>query len=105
MLFRCSWLPDMVTVLGRFSGEPTPIRTTVKKTISEFRRTHSDTWAYQKSSFSEEQLEVCLFAHSLIPSLRQHGTHWCRRVDKGVDEVWLIVLAAIYEMCFDGFGG
>ncbi|CAM6088632.1 unnamed protein product [Calypogeia fissa] len=53
-----SWLPDMVTLLGRFIGEPTPIRSTVKKTIAEFRRTHSDTWAYQKSSFSEEQLEV-----------------------------------------------
>ncbi|KAL3680307.1 hypothetical protein R1sor_023263 [Riccia sorocarpa] len=53
-----TWLPDMVTLLGRFGGESSLIKSTVKKTIAEFRRTHSDTWAYQKDSFSEEQLEV-----------------------------------------------
>ncbi|BBN11909.1 proteasome activator subunit 4 [Marchantia polymorpha subsp. ruderalis] len=53
-----TWLPDTVTLLGRFSGESSLIKSTVKKVISEFRRTHSDTWAYQKDSFSEEQLEV-----------------------------------------------
>ncbi|KAL2630922.1 hypothetical protein R1flu_015608 [Riccia fluitans] len=53
-----TWLPDMVTLLGRFRGESSLIKSTVMKAIAEFRRTHSDTWAYQKDSFSEEQLEV-----------------------------------------------
>jgi len=53
-----SWLPEMVTQLIAFNREPAPIRSTVTKTIAEFRRTHSDTWSFQKSSFSEEQLEV-----------------------------------------------
>lgn len=76
-----SWLPDMVTLLGRFIGEPTPIRSTVKKSIAEFRRTHSDTWAYQKSSFSEEQLEVHSFwwsSLSLSPDRMP-----CTRVELG----------------------
>eukprot|EP01018_Ginkgo_biloba_P025846 Gb_04235 [translate_table: standard] len=53
-----SWLPDTVTLLAHFIGEPSPIRTTVMKAIAEFRRTHADTWSIQKDSFSEEQLEV-----------------------------------------------
>ncbi|OVA12326.1 Protein of unknown function DUF3437 [Macleaya cordata] len=53
-----SWLPDHVTLLARFIGEPSPVRSTVMKAVAEFRRTHADTWSIQKDSFSEEQLEV-----------------------------------------------
>ncbi|XP_042519744.1 proteasome activator subunit 4 isoform X2 [Macadamia integrifolia] len=53
-----SWLPDHVTLLARFIGEPSPVRSTVTKAVAEFRRTHADTWNFQKDSFSEEQLEV-----------------------------------------------
>ncbi|PIA58294.1 hypothetical protein AQUCO_00500316v1 [Aquilegia coerulea] len=52
------WLPDHVTLLARFIGEPSPVRSTVMKAVAEFRRTHADTWNVQKDSFSEEQLEV-----------------------------------------------
>jgi proteasome activator subunit 4 len=52
------WLPEMVTVLARFHQESWPIRGTVTKTVSEFRRTHLDTWEFQQDSFTEEQLEV-----------------------------------------------
>jgi hypothetical protein len=48
----------MVTVLARFNQESWPIRGTVTKTVSEFRRTHLDTWEFQQHSFTEEQLEV-----------------------------------------------
>ena len=48
----------MVTQLIAFNREPAPIRNTVTKTIAEFRRTHSDTWSFQKTAFSDEQLEV-----------------------------------------------
>lgn len=53
-----SWLPEHVTLLARFSGEPSPVKSTVTKAVAEFRRTHADTWNLQKDSFTEEQLEV-----------------------------------------------
>ncbi|KAJ6770850.1 PROTEASOME ACTIVATOR COMPLEX SUBUNIT 4 [Salix purpurea] len=53
-----SWLPDHVTLLACFGGEPSPVKSTVTKAIAEFRRTHADTWNVQKDSFTEEQLEV-----------------------------------------------
>ncbi|KAE8725691.1 Proteasome activator subunit 4 [Hibiscus syriacus] len=53
-----SWLPDHVTLLALFSGEPSPVKSTVTKAVAEFRRTHADTWNVQKDSFTEEQLEV-----------------------------------------------
>ncbi|KAL4185907.1 hypothetical protein AMTRI_Chr10g8130 [Amborella trichopoda] len=53
-----SWLPDTITLLARFVGEPSPVKSTVTKTIAEFRRTHADTWSIQKDCFTEDQLEV-----------------------------------------------
>ncbi|KAL5803775.1 hypothetical protein ACOSQ3_030575 [Xanthoceras sorbifolium] len=53
-----SWLPDHVTLLARFAGEPSPVKSTVTKAVAEFRRTHADTWNLQKDQFTEEQLEV-----------------------------------------------
>ncbi|GAB2279785.1 hypothetical protein Dimus_014424 [Dionaea muscipula] len=53
-----SWLPAHVTLLARFVDEPTPVRSTVTKAVAEFRRTHADTWNFQKDQFTEEQLEV-----------------------------------------------
>jgi ethanolamine utilization microcompartment shell protein EutL len=51
-------LPEHVTLLARFAGEPAPVKSTVTKAVAEFRRTHADTWNVQKNSFTEEQLEV-----------------------------------------------
>ncbi|KAL9274388.1 Proteasome activator subunit 4-like protein [Drosera capensis] len=53
-----SWLPAHVTLLARFVVEPAPVRSTVTKAVAEFRRTHADTWSFQKDQFTEEQLEV-----------------------------------------------
>ncbi|XP_047151805.1 proteasome activator subunit 4 [Vigna umbellata] len=53
-----SWLPEHVTLLARFSGEPSPVKSTVTKAVAEFRRTHADTWNVQKELFTEDQLEV-----------------------------------------------
>ena len=55
-----SWLPEHATLLARFVGEPSPVKTTVTKAVAEFRRTHADTWSVQKDSFTEEQLEARL---------------------------------------------
>ena len=52
------WLPEHVTLLAYFVGEPSPVKSTVTKAVAEFRRTHADTWNFQKDSFTEEQLEV-----------------------------------------------
>ncbi|WCJ32534.1 Proteasome activator subunit 4 [Euphorbia peplus] len=52
------WLPEHVTLLARFGGEPSPVKSTVTKAVAEFRRTHADTWNFQKDLFTEEQLEV-----------------------------------------------
>ncbi|KAJ3677569.1 hypothetical protein LUZ60_003293 [Juncus effusus] len=53
-----SWLPNHVTLLAKFITEPYPINITVTKTVAEFRSSHADTWDIQKSSFTEDQLEV-----------------------------------------------
>ncbi|KAJ8754928.1 hypothetical protein K2173_015440 [Erythroxylum novogranatense] len=53
-----SWLPKHVTLLARFGGEPSPVKSTVTKAVAEFRRTHADTWNIQKVLFTEDQLEV-----------------------------------------------
>lgn len=53
-----SWLPEHVTLLARFVGESSPVRSTVTKAVAEFRRTHADMWNFQKDQFTEDQLEV-----------------------------------------------
>lgn len=58
--FSFSWLPEHVTLLARFAGEASPVKSTVTKAVAEFRRTHADTWNLQKDQFTEEQLEVTL---------------------------------------------
>lgn len=88
--FHCliSWLPDHVTLLARFAGEPTPVKSTVTKAVAEFRRTHADTWNIQKDLFTEEQLEVyvsqtdvftrfcCCFYFSNLLCLLYAGSGW-----------------------------
>jgi hypothetical protein len=64
LLVCFSWLPEHVTLLARFNGEPSPVKSTVTKAVAEFRRTHADTWDIQKKSFSEEQLEVASTGYS-----------------------------------------
>ena len=70
-LYKCfSWLPDHVTLLARFAGEPTPVKSTVTKAVAEFRRTHADTWNIQKDSFTEEQLEVMCLGFALFSLIK-----------------------------------
>lgn len=70
-LDKCfSWLPDHVTLLARFAGEPTPVKSTVTKAVAEFRRTHADTWNIQKDSFTEEQLEVMCLGFAFFSSIK-----------------------------------
>ena len=50
------YLPDTVTYLCEFTNDPVPIQGSVKKCLSEFRRTHHDNWPTHKEKFDESQL-------------------------------------------------
>ncbi|EYB92924.1 hypothetical protein Y032_0188g1139 [Ancylostoma ceylanicum] len=52
------YLPDVLMRLCRFASEKQPIRDTVKRTLSEFKRTHQDSWREHESQFNEDQLCV-----------------------------------------------
>ncbi|VDL72706.1 unnamed protein product [Nippostrongylus brasiliensis] len=53
-----SYLPDVLMRLCRYASEKQPIRDTVKRTLSEFKRTHQDSWREHESQFNEDQLCV-----------------------------------------------
>eukprot|EP00743_Colponemidia_sp_Colp-15_P005386 GILK01005788.1.p1 GENE.GILK01005788.1~~GILK01005788.1.p1 ORF type:complete len:1828 (-),score=234.09 GILK01005788.1:70-5553(-) len=54
------WMPALIEKLTRFSGSShgTEIQNVVRKTLSEFRRTHQDSWRLFKERFTDEQLEA-----------------------------------------------
>eukprot|EP00051_Salpingoeca_urceolata_P016044 m.211609 g.211609 ORF g.211609 m.211609 type:complete len:64 (+) comp18575_c0_seq8:5907-6098(+) len=49
-------MPEILVLLADHITDPEPIRATVRKTMSEFWRTHQDNWRDMKPSFTEEQL-------------------------------------------------
>lgn len=51
-----SYLPDVLMRLCRYASEKQPIRDTVKRTLSEFKRTHQDSWREHEAQFNEDQL-------------------------------------------------
>lgn len=53
-----TYLPDVVTYLCEFINDPVPIQGSVKKCLSEFRRTHHDNWQEHKIKFDESQLSI-----------------------------------------------
>ncbi|XP_028331301.1 proteasome activator complex subunit 4B [Gouania willdenowi] len=52
------WMPPMLMDLSDHLNDPQPIEMTVKKTLSEFRRTHHDNWQEHRQSFTDDQLLV-----------------------------------------------
>ncbi|XP_039254923.2 proteasome activator complex subunit 4-like isoform X1 [Styela clava] len=52
------YLPDLLMQLSNHLHDPQPIESTVKKTFSEFRRTHHDTWHQDKLKFTSDQLSI-----------------------------------------------
>ncbi|CAF0770306.1 unnamed protein product [Brachionus calyciflorus] len=55
-----SYLPDVVTYLCNFINDPVPIQGSVRKCLSEFRRTHHDNWSEHKLHFDESQLSILM---------------------------------------------
>ncbi|KAJ7327828.1 Proteasome activator complex subunit 4 [Desmophyllum pertusum] len=53
-----SWMPQILLDLGDHLHDPHPIQATVKKVMSDFRRTHHDNWQEHKQMFTEDQLLV-----------------------------------------------
>lgn len=52
------YLPDLLMELSNHLHDPQPIQGTVKKTFSEFRRTHHDSWHLDKLKFTDDQLSI-----------------------------------------------
>eukprot|EP01134_Creolimax_fragrantissima_P007713 CFRG7713T1 len=52
------FVPDLLCELSDHIADPEPIRSTVKSTLSDFRRTHQDNWHTLKSQFTDDQLSV-----------------------------------------------
>uniref|UniRef100_A0A8C3SV78 Proteasome activator subunit 4 n=1 Tax=Chelydra serpentina TaxID=8475 RepID=A0A8C3SV78_CHESE len=53
-----TWMPQLLMDLSAHLNDPQPIEMTVKKTLSNFRRTHHDNWQEHKQQFTDDQLLV-----------------------------------------------
>ncbi|XP_061562704.1 LOW QUALITY PROTEIN: proteasome activator complex subunit 4B-like [Phycodurus eques] len=53
-----TWMPQILMDLSDHLNDPQPIEMTVKKTLSEFRRTHHDNWQAHRQRFTDDQLLV-----------------------------------------------
>ncbi|XP_065785365.1 proteasome activator complex subunit 4 isoform X1 [Muntiacus reevesi] len=53
-----TWMPQLLMNLSAHLNDPQPIEMTVKKTLSNFRRTHHDNWQEHKQQFTDDQLLV-----------------------------------------------
>lgn len=52
------FIPQVLMDLSVHVNDPQPIQMTVKKTLSDFRRTHHDNWHDHKQMFTDDQLVV-----------------------------------------------
>jgi proteasome activator subunit 4 len=52
------WMPAVLVYVSECIGDPDPIKACVKKTLSEFWRTHQDDKQALKDAFSEDQLQT-----------------------------------------------
>lgn len=53
-----NWMPRAILILAHHVNDPEPIRSTIQKTINEFRRTHQDTWHKDKHQFNPDDLHM-----------------------------------------------
>ena len=52
------WMPDAVMSLSNHLHDPQPISGTIKRTLSDFRRTHHDSWHEDKQKFTSDELAI-----------------------------------------------
>ncbi|VDN35061.1 unnamed protein product [Gongylonema pulchrum] len=53
-----SFLPEVLMQLCPHTSDKQPMQGTAKKALSEFKRTHQDSWHEHKMQFSEDQLSI-----------------------------------------------
>ncbi|XP_016892945.1 proteasome activator complex subunit 4A isoform X2 [Cynoglossus semilaevis] len=53
-----TWMPQLLMDLSAHLNDTQPIEMTVKKTLSNFKRTHHDNWQQHKQQFTDDQLLV-----------------------------------------------
>lgn len=58
-------LPDVFRQLGAHLNDPQPIPTTIRKTMSDFKRTHHDNWHVHQLRFTED--ELCVLSDLTVP--------------------------------------
>lgn len=52
------YLPEVLMLLCPYASSRPPVGSTVKKTLSDFKRTHHDCWHEHKERFTDDQLGV-----------------------------------------------
>eukprot|EP00731_Ephydatia_muelleri_P029038 Em0020g682a len=52
------WLPEVIAEMAMHQHDPAPLQATVKKAMSDFRRTHHDSWSEHKQKFTDDQLSM-----------------------------------------------
>ena len=52
------WMPEVVMSLSEHLHDPQPIQSTIKRTLSDFRRTHHDNWHEDKHKFTSDELAI-----------------------------------------------
>ena len=64
-----SWLPGTLETLASWSSDPSRhVKDTMRRTFSEFKKTHQDTWADTKAAFTAEQWDNVSIGMELAPS-------------------------------------
>ncbi|KAL4612987.1 proteasome activator complex subunit 4B-like [Arapaima gigas] len=53
-----TWMPQLLMDLSSHLNDTQPIEMTVKKTLTNFRRTHHDNWQEHRQQFTDDQLLV-----------------------------------------------
>ncbi|CAF5086086.1 unnamed protein product, partial [Rotaria sp. Silwood1] len=51
-------VPEALMLLCEHSHDSNPIQKSIKKALSEFRRTHHDSWHEHREKFTEDQLVI-----------------------------------------------
>ncbi|KAG8905939.1 hypothetical protein FRB99_007944 [Tulasnella sp. 403] len=52
------WAPEIIEILARYSSDPAPISTSIRKCAASFKQTHQDTWATDQLVFNEDQMQA-----------------------------------------------
>ena len=52
------FMPSVIVDLAACASDPSPISTTVNKSLSEFKRTHQDSWHLDVKKFNEEERQA-----------------------------------------------